>query len=532
MPSDPNLQAPQTRLMSRFEALARSTRVAVVDARGASTFDAVSERVRNLARELGAAQLRGRRVALLADPDREWLEGFWAILWARATPVPLSSLHPAPEQEAFLAQSQAAALLVSESAASRCEARHPLRLVFGEGRLVSENGASRAPRSESGQLEREREAENATALLLHTSGTTGRPKGVPLSHGNVFAGIECLIDAWAMTQQDRLVHCLPLHHLHGICVSLLCAYCAGASTQFVPRYDPEQVVSAATGSSVLMGVPTQHKRLVDYLEGLDAGGQAACARVLRSLRLITSGSAKLPERVGHRLADFSGQYPLERYGMTEVGIVLGNPLLGTRQPGSCGKPLPGCDIRIVDESGRDAEGTAAGEIWIRGDSVFAGYDADPGATAEAFEAGFFKSGDTAVWTPEGFVRILGRTSVDIIKSGGYKLSALEIEEHLRSHVSVQDVAVVGVADETWGERVVAVVVPSAVGQRALLDPAAASRELQQWMKERVAGYQVPKAFVWQADLPRNSMGKVQKTELIRALGAASPSTPSSKGPTR
>jgi len=208
--------------------------------------------------------------------------------------------------------------------------------------------------------------------------------------------------------------------------------------------------------------------------------------------------------------------------MTEVGIVLSNPLSGPRRPGSCGRPLRGCEIRIVDETGTDVAPGEAGEIWIRGGSVFGGYDGDPLATTSAFEAGFFKSGDTARWTADGFVEILGRTSIDIIKSGGYKLSAIEIEEQLRAHPWVADVAVVGVPDETWGEKVVAIIVASAAGASALEQrDAAAAEELRDWMKQRVAGYQVPKTILWRRDLPRNTMGKVQKPELLRALLSSS-----------
>jgi malonyl-CoA/methylmalonyl-CoA synthetase len=510
-PSTPRQQRASTPLLARFEALASSPATALLDGAGSSSFREVCERVRQLADALEARDIRGRRAALLAEPGREWVEGFWAILLCGATPVPLSPLHPAPEQEALLQQSSAVAFLLSEAAEATCRARHPARWVFGAGRLR----AGAPQRLPAAALDAP-----APALLLFTSGTTGKPKGVPLSHANVLAGVECLIEAWGMTAADRLVHCLPLHHLHGICVALLSAWCAGASTHFLPRYEPESVLGAAAKASVLMGVPTQHKRLVDYLDSLDAERRSEQANVLRALRLITSGSAKLPEVVGRRLEAWSGQYPLERYGMTEVGIVIGNPLAGPRRPGSCGKPLPGCEIRIVDETGRDLAAGAPGEIWIRGASVFAGYDADPGATAAAFADGFFKSGDTARWTPDGYVEVLGRTSIDIIKSGGYKLSAIEIEEHLRAHAWVRDVAVVGVPDETWGQRVVAVVVPSAAGEAALTDPAAASRQLQLWMKQRVASYQVPKTIVWHGELPRNSMGKVQKTELLEALGAS------------
>jgi malonyl-CoA/methylmalonyl-CoA synthetase len=388
-------------------------------------------------------------------------------------------------------------------------------LVFGDDGLQNAHAIGRcddlpgAITQQAGQAPEQR-----AALLLYTSGTTARPKGVALTHRNVFSGVEALINAWGMSRTDTLIHTLPLHHLHGICAALLSSLCAGGATHFIPRYDAPRVLDALAGASVLMGVPTQHKLLLDHIANCSPQQQAQHAQALRRLRLITSGSAKLPESIGRRLQALSGQYPLEHYGMTEVGIVLSNPLFGARRPGSCGSPLPGCDVRIVDEGGQDKAAGEAGEIWIRGDSVFAEYDADPDATDAAFDRGFFKSGDTARWTADGFVEILGRTSVDIIKSGGYKLSAIEIEEELRAHPWVNDVAVVGCADEKWGQRAIAVIVPSTDGPDPDGDAAAAaSQALRVWLKERLAPYKVPRAILWRSALPRNALGKVQKTEL-------------------
>ncbi|HVZ30973.1 MAG TPA: AMP-binding protein, partial [Polyangiaceae bacterium] len=427
--------------------------------------------------------------------------------------VPISPLHPEPEREALLRQSGARAHLVSRSLENQISEGAVPRAPFEGGRLLA------APKIARHSASIRVTDPAACALLLYTSGTTGQPKGVPLSHENVSTNVETLTDAWAISAADRVIHALPLHHVHGICVALLTAQCAGATVEFLPRFDAERVLEAAARSSVLMSVPTQHKRLIEHLEQLTEPEQRTRGSAhLRALRLITSGSAKLPESLGRQIEAVAGQYPLERYGMTEVGIVLGNPLAGPRRPGSCGQPLPGCEIRIVDERGRDVQGAQPGEIWIGGRSVFAGYDADPAATAAAFESGYFKSGDTARWTSDGFVEILGRTSVDIIKSGGYKLSAIEMEEQLRAHPWVQDVAVVGVPDETWGERAVAVVVPSVPGREALERAMGdAGEELRSWLKQRVASYQVPKSVVWKPELPRNAMGKVQKPELLRLL---------------
>jgi malonyl-CoA/methylmalonyl-CoA synthetase len=508
----------QSRLMQRFEELSRSNDVAVSDGLGSSSFAELATRSRALAMRLAREGLAGRRLALLAAQDRTWLEGFWAVLSSGGSVVPLSPLHPAREHELFLRESGAAALLVAEPLASTGPACK--RLVFGDPAALGTSAVS-MPRSAPP------DEESAIALILYTSGTTGKPKGVPLTHQNVFDGVSILREAWELSARDRVLHTLPLHHVHGICVSLLSAFLSGAHTEMLPRYDPERVLDAASRSSVLMGVPTQHAKLVQYFDALPDGTLRDRYREnLRSQRLITSGSAALPEGLGRRIEALSGQYPLERYGMTEVGIVIGNPLHGPRLPGSCGRPLPRCRIRIVDGVGNDVEPGQAGELWIAGPSVFQGYDGDPAATAAAFESGFFKSGDTAIWTDDGYVRILGRTSVDIIKSGGYKLSALELEEHLREHPSVDDVAVVGVADEFWGERVVAVIVPRDTQLRSPASASEAGEGLRDWMKQRVAAYKVPRQVLFRTALPRNVMGKVQKSLLIAELSASDETRPS------
>jgi malonyl-CoA/methylmalonyl-CoA synthetase len=271
-----------------------------------------------------------------------------------------------------------------------------------------------------------RETEDREALLLFTSGTTGEPKLVSHTHQSVFDGVHVLATAWGFSPDDILVHMLPLHHLHGICVALLQCFLSGARTRLLPRFDAPAVVDACVGASVLMGVPTQYHKLLAYLDTLTETEVRHVERVLRGLRLVTSGSAKLPEAMGQRLCALTGQYPLERYGMTEVGIVLSNPLQGARRPGSAGQPLPGVNARIVGEDGQDVGPGASGELWIAAPSVFRGYEDNRGASEESFVGRYFRTGDTALWLPDGFVQLLGRTSVDIIKSGGEKLSALEL----------------------------------------------------------------------------------------------------------
>jgi malonyl-CoA/methylmalonyl-CoA synthetase len=268
-------------------------------------------------------------------------------------------------------------------------------------------------------------------------------------------------------------------------------------------------------ATVLMGVPTVHARLLAALDAADGPTRSRWLEGARGLRLITSGSAALPVSIGERWRELTGAYPLERFGMTEIGVGMSNPLAPAgRRPGTVGPPLPTVGTRIVGEDGADAP---EGELWITGPSVFAGYHQRPEANRDAFATRegvrWFKTGDTVTRDAEGYFRVLGRTSVDILKSGGYKLSALEIEEALREYPAIGEIAVVGVKDEAWGERVVACVVA-----RAGREEECAFEKVKAFAKERLAPYKVPKQVVLMKELPRNAVGKVVKPELVKRLG--------------
>ncbi|MBV9949520.1 MAG: AMP-binding protein, partial [Myxococcales bacterium] len=280
------------------------------------------------------------------------------------------------------------------------------------------------------------------------------------------------------------------------------------------HFDAAGTWEALGQATVFMAVPTIHAKLFAAFDAADGPTRARWRAHARSLRLVTSGSAALPVRVGDRWRELTGEYPLERFGMTEIGVGMSNPLAPAgRRPGTVGLPLRTVAARVVGDDGRDAD---RGELWIAGPSVFAGYHGRPDATREAFaEQGgqrWFRTGDTVERDAGGYFRVLGRTSVDILKSGGYKLSALEIEEVLREHPAIAEVAVVGLADEAWGERVVACVVPRE-GRAA----ECAAEGVRSFAKDRLAGYKVPREVVTMVDLPRNAIGKVVKPELVRRL---------------
>ncbi|HEX3594601.1 MAG TPA: AMP-binding protein [Polyangiaceae bacterium] len=486
-------------------------RVAVADDAGTLTYGRLYEATTRVAASLSARGLTGARAGLLLAPGRDWVTAFAGCLAGGVTAVALGELYSERELGDLLLASRAQAVVVSagrEEVARRVAGAwvEVLRLeeLTGGGGVPA--GAARGSFGVSeGAVQRE-------ALVLFTSGTTGRAKGVPISEASVVGLGDVLARAWGFGPDDVLLHVLPLHHLHGIGVSLVVSLLAGGTARFLPRFDAERTWDALGSATALMGVPTQHKKLFDAFDAAPAERRAEWARSAKRLRLVTSGSAALPAALGERWRSLAGQYPLERYGMTEIGIVLSNPENGERRPGTVGLPLPGVELRIVDDDGNPAAEGEPGEMWVRAPSVFAGYDEDAAATRASFRDGWFVTGDTARRGPDGYVTILGRTSVDILKSGGEKLSALEIEDALREHPDVAEVAVVGLPDETWGEAVVAVVVARAGRAEGLAEPL-----VRAWAKERLTAYKVPKRVLVVDELPRNPLGKVMKGELVRRL---------------
>jgi len=362
-------------------------------------------------------------------------------------------------------------------------------------------------------------AEGRRAMMVYTSGTTGRPKGVVTTHANITAQVASLVTAWEWRGDDAIPLVLPLHHVHGIINVLACALWAGARCEMLPRFEGEQVWSriARGDLTLFMAVPTIYGKLIAAWEAAPTERQRTWSKGCAPprMRLMVSGSAALPVQRFERWREISGHVLLERYGMTEIGMALSNPLRGERRPGFVGTPLPGVEVRLVDDAGRAVPAGTPGEIEVRGANVFLEYWRRPEATAAAFRDGWFRTGDVAV-LEDGSYRILGRSSVDIIKTGGYKVSALEIEETLRTHPAVQDCAVVGVQDPEWGQRICAAVELRRSGEALTLDA------LQRWAKERIAPYKIPRALLSVTVLPRNAMGKVTKPEVVKLFTPASP----------
>jgi len=444
--------------------------------------------------------LSDRPVPILATAGPGWLDGFAAVVAGGGVALPLSAAYPPAELGWFADDVGADTVVLSDDLVEHGAVLAQGRRVVRLGELAGGPGGDPL----AGPAEQ-------PALILYTSGTTGKPKGVVLSRGNLIAQTDVLARAWGIGPADRMVHALPLHHLHGLVVALLAPHRAGARVHLLPRFDAARAIDAleAEKATLWMAVPTMYHRLRELSER-----DPSAARALRGaagrLRLATSGSAALPVGLAAWWRGLHGAIPLERYGMTEIGIALSNPLdPAGRRAGSVGRPLPTVDIRLVgDDGGESAAGP--GELWVRGPSVFRAYWQRPDATASAFVGDWFRTGDLAVRDPDGAVRLLGRASVDILKSAGYKISALEIEEVLREHPDVAEVAVVGLPDEALGDRVVAAVI-------ARPGAAPGPDAIHAFGRARLPSYKAPREVVLVDDFPRTPLGKVQKAALVRLL---------------
>jgi malonyl-CoA/methylmalonyl-CoA synthetase len=342
------------------------------------------------------------------------------------------------------------------------------------------------------------------AILLYTSGTTGRAKGAMITHGNLAANAAALVEAWGFTAADRLLHALPIYHAHGLFVGIGCTLSSGASMIFLPRFDAAEVIRHLPRCTVMMGVPTHYARLLR---------QAAFDRdTCRNMRLFVSGSAPLPPELFAAFRERTGHVILERYGMTETGMNTTNPLHGERRPGSVGRPLPGVTVRIAGPDGAAVPAGTTGEIELAGPNVFPGYWRRPGQTAEAFTAdGYFRTGDHGSLDADGYLTISGRGR-DLVISGGLNVYPREVEILLDGLPGIAESAVIGAPHPDFGEAVLAIVVP---GDGAAPTEAGIIAAL----KDRLAGFKVPKRVFIVPELPRNSMGKVEKTVLRERFAA-------------
>ncbi|HZO96654.1 MAG TPA: AMP-binding protein [Gaiellaceae bacterium] len=440
-----------------------------------------------------AAELAGvRRAAVVATPSLDTVVAVVGALAAGVEVVPLDPAAAARELEHVAADARPDAVLAGAGVVPP-EPLAGLPVV----RPSSRRGAYRDA-GDDGDGAR-------TALVVYTSGTTGPPKGVRIPRRALAANLDALAEAWRWTEADVLAHALPLFHVHGLVLGVLGPLRLGSPVVHAGRFTPAALADALErGATMLFGVPTMYRRLADAAEA-DAGVAAALARA----RLLVSGSAALPAAEHRRVERLTGRRIVERYGMTETLMIASARADGDRTPGSVGRPLAGVEVRLADEEGRvldAADGETVGEVQVRSPSLFTGYLNRPEATAAAFADDWFLTGDLATRGPGGELRLVGRRSTDLIKSGGFKIGAGEVESALLEHPAVAEAAVRGRPDADLGERVVAWVVLRE-------GPAAGEAELVAHAGRLLAPHKRPREVVFVDELPRNAMGKVVKASL-------------------
>ena len=442
-----------------------------------------------------AANLTGtERVAAWAEPSLEFCVAAVAAVWAGTPLVPINPRLGRAELGHVLSDSRPDVLIGAPERALPALDWAPRRLAVDLSARRADTPAATA-------------SDEDAALIVYTSGTTGPPKGAVLSRRAITSNLDALSQAWAWTADDVVVHGLPLFHVHGLVLGLFGPLRRGGALRHLGGFTPEGAAAALRdGGTMLFGVPTMYHRL-----GRAAEDDPEIAAGLAGARVLVSGSAALPAPEFERIRRLTGQEIVERYGMTETLMNLAVRVDGARRPGRVGVPVPGVEVRLVDDDGHEldtADGETMGEIIVRGPNLFSDYLNRPDATAQAMRDGWFHTGDLATRDPDGYWRIVGRRATDLIKTGGYKVGAGEVEVTLLDHPGVVEVAVTGEADPDLGERIVAWVV--ADGSRPGLE-----RELIDLVAAELAPYKRPREVRFIDELPRNALGKVIKQQLRR-----------------
>ena len=470
---------------------------AIIDCKGKYSYSELNDRSVCIANYLlKTGTQKGDRIAFLISPEFDFVAALFAIWKLGAIAVPLCTIHPVDELKYVVEDSQTKIVLYGiEFVEQVVQLKGPQLVSILEIEPTTLNTHHRNLVAQD------------PSLILYSSGTTSKPKGVLHTHQSLNATIQGLVDSWRWTSEDHILHVLPLHHTHGLVNKLLCAMSVGATCEFLPKFDAETVWNrfSERKMTLFMAVPTIYSKLIAFWEDQTEVRQKELSKGCKNLRLMVSGSAALPVSVLDKWESITGHRLLERYGMTEIGMAISNSYNGERRAGFIGIPLPDVIVRIVDEIGDVIEtANEQGEIQIKGDTVFKEYWNKPQETIDSFtEDGWFKTGDSAVLVND-YYKILGRNSVDIIKSGGYKISALEIESKLLDHPEIDECAVVGIADEAWGEIVAAAVVSTFNLQLSTL---------QDWASDKMAPYKIPRRLIVLNELPRNVLGKVTKNEI-------------------
>jgi len=456
----------------------------------------------------------GDRVALSLGKSSGLVTAHLATLGVGAGVVPLNPALTAREAEAVLRRAQVKLAITHRETITR--GPEILGAVRGPWWIVGDTSglpsgviplAQVLPTTQPGLEPIERD-DSDLALLVFTSGTTGTPKGVGLTHGNIRANLQALlVETWEMKESDRLLHVLPPHHVHGLGLGLYGTLYVGSAAVLLERFDPAVVLRAfgPRRVSVFMGVPTMYHRMVEAVD-MDEGLKSDVS--LSTMRVFTCGSAPLSPETFRRFREQFGFPIVERYGLTETVINTSNPLRGPWKPGTVGLPLPGVEVGIFDpETTQRLQNGETGEIWVRGPNVFAGYWNNPGAAAPAFNDGWFRTGDLGAIDADGYVAILGRMK-ELIIVGGSNVTPGEVEIVLETDAGVAECAVAGIPDADLGERITAFIVP-----RPGEDTATLEARLRANAEHNLAPYKRPRAYRFIGAVPRNAMGKVERAKL-------------------
>jgi len=478
----------------------------LLDADGRSVSYAAAEddsaRIANSLLQLGAEP--GDRITVQVEKSIENLLLYLACLRAGLVYHPLNPAYKASELTYFLGNAEPTIVICSRASLAPMKNLLPANGVKAVLTLDADGSGTLMERAAGASTEADVAQSDGKdmAALLYSSGTTGQPKGIVLSHDNLRKNAETLVNAWGFSASDRLLHMLPIYHAHGLFVGIGCVLMSGASLVWHSSFNDKAAIAALPYCTTMMGVPTFYTRL---LANPDFGPEC-CANI----RLFVSGSAPLLAETFVEFKTRTGHTILERYGMTETGMNTSNPLHGERRAGTVGPALPGVTARVVDTAGEPVADGETGDLQLKGPNVFAGYWRLPEKTAEDFTAdGFFNTGDKATIDADGYVSIVGRAK-DMVITGGLNVYPKEIELVIDDMTGVKESAVIGVPDADFGEAVVAVIVPD---DQSSAEKAPTAAEIIAYCKERLANFKVPKRVEAIDALPRNAMGKVQKNLL-------------------
>ena len=485
---------------SRFPGDSNSTFIETTDGSQYSYADLERETARIAHFLTTQGTKKGDRVAVQVEKSAYVLFLYLACLRAGFVYLPLNTAYTKSELSYFIENAEPSVVVCSSESKDLFSSlkNETLKHVFTldtnkQGSLIEQI------KETSADFETVNCDKNDIAVILYTSGTTGRPKGAMITHGNLAANGLALQKAWNWKQSDVLLHALPIFHIHGLFVACHNVLLGGSKMLFLEKFDSKTVTRLLPKSTVFMGVPTFYTRLLDD----ENFNHDAC----QNMRLFISGSAPLLEQTFDDFKQRSGHTILERYGMTETGMNTSNPVEGERLAGTVGLPLPGVEARIVDENNQPINKTGVGILQVKGDNVFKGYWRMPEKTAEEFtEDSFFITGDMATYNDKGYISIVGRNK-DMVITGGYNVYPKEIELLLDESKGINESAVIGLAHKDFGEAVTAIIVPVDINNPPDAD------ELKKQLKEQLASYKVPKKIIFIDQLPRNTMGKVQKNIL-------------------